>query len=377
MGQQDQETIRFFFALLRAGLWGIELDKEKYEGRNLDWDTVLQIAKKQTVVGIVADGISSLPATLTSNSRILGNWVPLVLNIEEQNRRVNVEVVRQAELFDRIGLPFILLKGQGCASFYPNPLHRQCGDIDVYIGLDRSEEIKKCIVEEGYQISYENRIHFCYNAKETSVECHKLAHHFCCPWLNSAFQRIAIKELQEENPSRFECDGRTIAIPNDTFNAFYLFIHFFEHFYHEGVGLRQLCDWALLMKKSEDKIDWDKVYQYVRKVHALRAWRTFYAIAKRFLGLCLKQETESLPLFTRKAKERDIRFVMNDIFSVGNMGKYGAEAKAFRAKKQNKSTLHPYIYRVARIIYLIPFFPEEKICHPLWALCNVFGLVKR
>lgn len=372
----DNRSVRQFFALLRAGLWGSPVS-EKLFAPDIDWRSICHLAKKQSVAGVVADGMNLLPPSLKVDNTMLSEWVSCVLNIEESNKKINEEVCRQAGMFEGNGFPFILLKGQGCASNYPAPLHRQPGDIDVYVGKDKSEEIKHFLISRGNRITYENRIHFCYKAQVTSVECHKLAHHFYCPWLNKAFQRDAEHELLNEKPDSFICNGKRIAIPNPTFNAFYVFIHFFEHFYHEGVGLRQICDWALLLKAYEAEISWDKVYKFVRDVHAMRAWKTFYAIAKKLLGLQLKAETEAHPLFAKPARQRDVRFVVNDILTVGNMGKYGAEAKASRMKKYHTFTIHPYVYRVARIIYLMPFYPEEKICHPLWALCNAVGIVKK
>lgn len=375
MATSHNRTTQQFFALLRAGLWSVSVDRNLFE--EVDWRGIARLAKKQAVVGVVADGIESLLSEKPELVKEVSDWVPLVLNIEEQNKKIDKQVCEQADLYKSQGFPFILLKGQGMARYYPQPLHRQSGDIDTYIGTKRSDEIRDFITSQGYTITYENRVHFCYNAPPTSVESHKLSHHFYCPWINWSYQKIAERELLEEKPATVQINGATIDIPNPTFNAFFLFIHLYEHFYHEGVGLRQLCDWALQMKKCEDEIDWDKVESYVGAVHAKRAWRTFFAVVKDQMGLELKPETLRRPLFAKQAREKDVRFALNDILSVGNMGKYGAEAKASRARKQNKSTLHPYFYRVARIIYLIPFFPEEKICHPIWALCNLLGIVKK
>ena len=47
------------------------------------------------------------------------------------------------------GLHPILLKGQGIATHYINPLHRQCGDIDVYIGKEGQPIANNILLRHG------------------------------------------------------------------------------------------------------------------------------------------------------------------------------------------------------------------------------------
>lgn len=49
-------------------------------------------------------------------------------------------------------------------------------------------------------------------------------------------------------PSFFEVEDQKVAMFNATFNAFYVFMHLYHHFLQVGVGLRQVCDWMLIMK---------------------------------------------------------------------------------------------------------------------------------
>ena len=49
-----------FFALLRAGLWNKEPDISLFEG-DVAWGELLDMAKKQTVLGVLGDGIGKLP----------------------------------------------------------------------------------------------------------------------------------------------------------------------------------------------------------------------------------------------------------------------------------------------------------------------------
>ena len=51
-----------FLELLRAGLWGKPANAELF--KETDWKAVVRIAVAQTVQGIIADGIETLPKEL-------------------------------------------------------------------------------------------------------------------------------------------------------------------------------------------------------------------------------------------------------------------------------------------------------------------------
>ena len=53
-----------FLELLRAGLWGVAADAENFKPDSIDWQAVLRIAKEQTMVVLVTDGIELLPREL-------------------------------------------------------------------------------------------------------------------------------------------------------------------------------------------------------------------------------------------------------------------------------------------------------------------------
>lgn len=50
-----------FFSLLRAGLWDLDVDTSLFE-EPIDWQTILEMGRKQTVLGVLADGIAKLPS---------------------------------------------------------------------------------------------------------------------------------------------------------------------------------------------------------------------------------------------------------------------------------------------------------------------------
>ena len=56
---------RRFFSLLRAGLWDKDVELCLF-GSPVDWQSLLEQGRKQTVLGVLADGIGKLPPRLAS-----------------------------------------------------------------------------------------------------------------------------------------------------------------------------------------------------------------------------------------------------------------------------------------------------------------------
>jgi hypothetical protein len=113
------------------------------------------------------------------------------------------------------------------------------------------------------------------------------------------------------------CD-QPVAMFNATFNVFYIFVHLYHHFLQVGVGL-QIGDWMLWLEYEEDAIDQGRLYGYVKAVDARRAWKTFSELAVEHLGLRLSETPDWMANYSMK----DVRFVLKNVLTVGNFGKYG------------------------------------------------------
>ena len=90
-----------------------------------------QSAKVQALLGITFDGMQTLPQELRPKRELYLKWCNALLQIEENNHILNQEIAKVYTLYRANQIEPVLLKGQGVAQNYRNPLHRQCGDIDL------------------------------------------------------------------------------------------------------------------------------------------------------------------------------------------------------------------------------------------------------
>lgn len=117
------------FLLLKSALWQDENIEQSV--CNVDWNNLYQLANEQCLIGIVADSFRLLSKKQCDGEERL-RWLAYVVRLEKKNQEMNLLVGKLFEKFCKMNLSPVLLKGQAFAANYPYPLHRQCGDIDLY-----------------------------------------------------------------------------------------------------------------------------------------------------------------------------------------------------------------------------------------------------
>jgi len=103
-----------------------------------------------------------------------------------------------------------------------------------------------------------------------------------------------------------------------TVNAFYVFVHLYHHFMKEGVGLRQLCDWARLLHVEREKIDRAKLTEILEALGYTKAFCTFGSVLVEWLGL----PADDFPFALTDAHKRKAEQVLQVVHSGGNFGKH-------------------------------------------------------
>ena len=139
-----------FFSLVRSGLWGTPADRQLFRSVSPDdWETVYRMANSQALLALTFDGISSLPAELRPPRALYLKWAARTAQIEQANKRLNQLLPELNTLYREAGLHPVLLKGQGIGTNYRTPLHRQCGDIDIYLGKQGQPIANRLLLQQG------------------------------------------------------------------------------------------------------------------------------------------------------------------------------------------------------------------------------------
>ena len=300
-----------FFELLR-----IALGTQKGLASPLtteEWSEIPEIAVKQCVMGLLLSAIEKLPRGQRPPNNILLAIHDRVQEIEEQSRYINKLTYATSKRFEVDGFPNCILKGQGIATLYPNPLRRESGDIDVWLQGDRDKIIEYVrSVGEAHEPS---SLHIGFELKDgTPVEAHFTPSFFSNPFIDRKFNRWAKEQQAEQNTHYVPFDNGTILpIPTVDFNLIFILNHAYQHFIGTGVGLRQLIDYFYVLKHAKENAQIPSCLSLLKRFHLTK----FAAAVSWLLHEKLGLPSEYL-IVEPNAKEGE--FLLKEALLTGNFG---------------------------------------------------------
>jgi hypothetical protein len=114
--------------------------------------------------------------------------------------------------------------------------------------------------------------------------------HGTLPFVLSSKVDKVINENQDEVFScgkvRMWMNGNTqVFLPAPNNDILFVFTHFLHHFFIEGVGLRQICDWCRLLWTYRDSLNHGLLESRIRQMRLMTEWKAFYNLANRYLGM--------------------------------------------------------------------------------------------
>lgn len=310
--------IKQFFELLRSGLWKYSADVSLFTDNQILWDKIYTLSRQQAVLGLVFDGIQTLPTQLHPSKQLHLKWSVEVIQIEDGNKYLN-KIIRELFLiYQQAGLSPILLKGQGIASLYNNPDRRQFGDIDIYIGTEQFDLANQLIKENGGEENGPNNFkHASFMYKGASVENHRYIERPSNPRSRAIFFDFINKELKDKRSSSI-IENHNIQTPSLAFNAAYILIHALYHHFRGGVGLRQLCDWSHVLNQIDEKTDLTFISELFEQMKIYNGAKSFAYIATDYLGL----RKDRLSFLKIENMEIGGEKLLQDILRGGNFGQY-------------------------------------------------------
>lgn len=236
---------------------------------DINWAEVLSMAQEQGVSAIVLDGYDiycqnnpgahsflSKPEYSSLKFEALGQ-----IQLTEVNYHRHIAALTElGEIFRNNGISFMLMKGFACGQYYPNPLHRSCGDIDIYPG-NRFLESNEALKAAGINVEPYYYRHSALMIKDVMVENHKIL----CDLRGPRRQTQLFEKQLEDEGGKSIIEGKNVLIngvlikgakyPTANFNALFLPWHVSAHFMFERVTVRHLLDWALFLVHEGKDVD--------------------------------------------------------------------------------------------------------------------------
>lgn len=322
-------AVDIFFTLVQTELWQKPLpDIGNLSGEK--FERIMAVAKMQTVEGLLAN------AMMTNDVRLSHLEAVKVFTARTQtanlNLRINTEVKSLCQLLQSEALRFFLVKGQTIAALYPHPESRTCGDIDFYVYPECFDRARK-LIEEQWKVEFE--------VEEEDGEQHLAFYHhgvlfemhFNLMKFSSSRNQKTFDTLIQETPLSYRLlDDVQIPILAEELNLVYTFLHLYHHLIEIGVGIRQFCDVAILLKHMRmDEEQKGKVMQILRTINFERAYSVVESLLFNKLGL---PQEKMLMSISESGKKYETLF-LDIIFKRGNFGKFGRKNRVRSGWKYN------------------------------------------
>jgi hypothetical protein len=271
-----------------------------------DFIDVLPEALSQTVFPLVFSAVQNEPST----SAYLSQYYAVIAN--------NVKVAEEHKALHKLlvanGIRYLFIKGCASARFYPDPLLRTMGDVDLLVQECDIPQTVDLLLQNGYlqddaEDDGEGHISFHNQKNRVHIELHRqilgIPENSAGEKLKSLFADIFEKSVLENSEYYRPCDFH---------HGLILLLHTAQHLTREGVGLRHLCDWAVFVNSFSDN-EFENLFK--TDLTAVGLWQfanVLTAFAVEYLGCPPKK-------WCSKVDTAILEGLLYDVFSGGNFGK--------------------------------------------------------
>lgn len=339
-----------------------------------EWQEMFELAQKQALLGIAFEGVKKLPQEQWPKGGMVLKWTMAAEAIKHRNRQTTDVCLRLTEIMSKEGFDTCILKGQANHVYYDRLIDgvslgmlRVCGDVDAWIWpKEKILHPVKCIIDYCQRKNILNSL--CHLHAEVKpiggvpVEIHFRPSFLNAPWRNRSFQKL-LKVAVFEN-AKIDDIGIVKKLRVD-YDLVFQMNHIYRHLLDEGVGLRQVFDFYVLLK------DYNKE-RIVRKELMGKE-----EIMKIISSCGMKRFATALMFVLKKIfhvgndelicgiSEKDGLFLLNEIMMAGNFGHYDIRMNDIEIRKGKLSfQLQRASRRFMRNLRFLSSYPEEVICEP-------------
>lgn len=357
------DPLASFFRLLRVSFGtAAELDCALSEP---EWDAVLEIAKRQSLQGVCYYAMSILPMEQYPPRSVLVKWLPVCGTIAKKNEALLRESEQLCSFFAGRGFRSTILKGQGNAVYYPNADMRSPGDIDVWVEGETS-----ALVALARETSKNGKVFYHHMDLKTplskAVELHFRPSWMFNPRTNRLLQRWFEEETDRQMQHTVNIGGVNLHTPTPSFNLVYQMVHIYRHVFAEGVGLRQVTDYAFLLKSTPDLRSREYALGVIKKLKM-----TEFAGALMYVLKTVLDMPDSMLLV--KADPGRGRHLLDEILLGGNFGKYNPDVQKLVG---SGNLLKRFTFHTFHNFSHYTDYPSEALWGPAFRIWQYFWIRK-
>lgn len=292
---------------------GIDPNAPLPEPDSCDWLAVCAEARQQAVSLFAYDVLSGMKEQLPKavEKTISDDTLRrLAANMAVMNTQRKLAAVMQ-------DCPYVILKGEAAAAYYPRPELRCLGDVDFLVEKQDYAPLHEMFTQMGFSCAdYQNDHHITYRTPSGVLEMH-----YEPPGVPTGAQeepiRTYLKDLLSSRQNKDSVFG-SFPAPEDRLHGLILLLHMQHHMLSEGIGLRHLMDWGCFVAATANKPFWEDSFLPLLNKTGLF---TYCAVLTKTCALHLNTPC---PAWAQSADEQLCHDVLADILSGGNFGRKDA-----------------------------------------------------
>lgn len=327
-------TADLFLALVRSGLYERPLTADEQglarQATAAQWAEVVTEARRQTVLGQIYQAVLLLPSDIKLPDPVIATLFSDALRAVRQHYRIATETTAITERFQEAGLSPVVMKGISVARFYPHPEFRALGDIDLYLP---KQELPQALPSlEDTSRASDGSLHG--RSNSIDIDLHDRYFDLHC----------ASRNLPE------------IGTPEAT--LLMLSAHILKHAIGPGVGMRQLCDMAMVCRGLAGSFDPVRLREVFRRTGTLRWNRLLFS----FLAEKLEMPD---PVFT--GQHVSPAPLLQVVLEGGNFGHFAAARPKELAAGDRLRKLNTFRRFLRRLPFSLRYAPRETFA-TIWGL---------
>lgn len=332
------------------------------------WRTLFDMAKRQALQGVAFVGVQRLPKEQWPWGGMVMQWMAAAEQVRKRNMKATEVCDRLQTVLRRDGFSPCILKGQANHAYYPQELAtmRVCGDVDVWaMPADASPHPVRrtlCYLQrKGLVVS------LCWLHAEAKpmdgvpVEVHFHPSFMNTPWLNRRF--LSVFKMEECTETAVIDGSVPVRKMRPDYDLVFQLNHVFRHLLDEGVGLRQVLDYYMLLgayrERRGDLMGREEIMHLVKRCGMAR----FASALMYVLGEVFAMPREWM-LCEPSAKHG--AFLLDEMMRAGNFGHYDERLAALQVRRGKTSyQVRHALRRMRRGMRFYGSYPSEAVFEPV------------
>ena len=355
--KEEKDITGIFFELIQIAIGAKDAKTFGHTLGNDMWQQIYDMSVKHTLAGIVFIGVTKLPMEKRPHKQLYIQWHVLCERIKEKNKKLDKATQNVSRKFLQEGFENTILKGQGIAQLYPEPLYRIPGDIDIWLKgrkKDIFHYVKKYIPDCKplyHHVDFDV-------SNDVEIEVHFTPSWMFCYFTNRRLQKYFKEQqvLQMRNIKK-TAEGIELHAPDNNFNRVFILVHIYRHLLSEGIGLRQLLDYHMVLAQGFTEQERDETMKVLKELRM-----SGFAAASMYVLKKVFNTNDEFMLTEPDCEEGE--FMLNEIMIAGNFGKYDPR----QSISQNKSIATTFFRRIRNIWRFIKYHPTEVLWAPIFKI---------